>query len=200
MKKFFLSLSLLTLSVLAIAQNQPATARTGATGPSFYFGGGPAFSKFTGDLAGDPSILVGAQVAMGMSWKLGNSFAVVPELNVAMQGTKWDDFNQTYRLWYLNLPVVARYQFGQSGLFVETGPQIGLLLDAQRKLQDNDEKDDISESFKNTSINWNFGVGFNIGNSLSINARVAPGLTDIDKDNNYKTKQLTSAVRLLFGF
>lgn len=199
MKKQILFLILLTSSVLATAQNQP-TARTTATGPSFYFGGGPTFSKFTGDPGGDPSILVGAQVALGMSWKIGNSFAVVPELNVAMQGSKWDNLNHTYRLWYLNLPVVARYQLAQSGLFVETGPQIGLLLDAQRKIEDVEEKDDISESFKSTSINWNFGVGYNIGNSLTINARIAPGLTDIDKSGPYKTKQFTSAVRLLFGF
>lgn len=200
MKKVLLSLGLCVITGLAIAQAERPGQRLSATGPSFYFGGGPTLSKFTGDLAGDPSMLVGAQVALGMSWKLSNNFAVVPELNVAMQGTKWDDFKQTYRLWYLNLPVVVRYQLGQSGLFVETGPQIGLLLDAQRKLQDNDEKDDISESFKSTSVNWNFGVGYNLGNNLSINARVAPGLTDIDKDKTYKTKQFTSAVRLVFGF
>lgn len=198
MKRILLSLSLCAITAYAISQEQRAPVR--AAGPTFYFGGGPAFSKFTGDLAGDPSILVGAQVALGMSWKLSNNFAVVPELNVAMQGSKWDNFNQTYRLWYLNVPVVARYQFGQSGLFVETGPQIGVLLDAQRKVDGNDEKDDISESFKNTSINWNVGVGYNIGNNLTINARVAPGLTDIDKDKAYETKQLTSAVRLLFNF
>jgi hypothetical protein len=192
MKKILLSLGFCVIASFAIAQAERTGQRLSATGPSFYFGGGPTFSKFTGDLAGDPSMLVGAQVALGMSWKLSN--------NLAMQGTKWDDFKQTYRLWYLNLPVVVRYQLGQSGLFVETGPQIGLLLDAQRKLQDNDEKDDISESFKSTSVNWNFGVGYNLGNNLSINARVAPGLTDIDKDKTYKTKQFTSAVRLVFGF
>ena len=199
MKRILLSLSLCAITLLAIAQEQRPATRIG--GPTFYFGGGPAFSKFTGDqLAADPSMLVGAQVALGMSWKIGNSFAIVPELNVAMEGSKWDNVNQTYRLWYLNLPVLARYQFGQSGVFVETGPQIGLLLDAQRKIEGNDEKDDISESFKNTSINWNVGVGYNIGDNLTINARVAPGLNDIDKDKVYTTKQFTSALRLLFNF
>lgn len=199
MKRILLSLSLSIITLLAISQEQRSTQRI--SGPTFYFGGGPTLSKFTGDnTAGDPSMLVGAQVALGMSWKLSNSFAVVPELNVAMEGSKWDNFNQTYRLWFLNLPVLARYHFGQSGVFVETGPQIGLLLDAQRKIEDNDEKDDISESFKNTSINWNVGVGYNLGESLTINARVAPGLNDIDKDKTYTTKQFTSAVRLLFNF
>lgn len=198
MKRILLSLGLCAVTALAMAQEQRSATRM--SGPTFYFGGGPTFSKFTGDLPSDASILVGAQVALGMSWKLGNNFAVVPELNVGMQGTKWDNLDQTYRLFYLNLPVLARYQFGQSGVFVETGPQIGLLLDAQRKLPDVEEKDDISESFKNTSINWNFGIGYNLSNNLAINARIAPGLNDIDKDNGYTTKQFTSALRLTFGF
>lgn len=197
MKRVLLSLSLCALAVFAVAQEQRSAVRTA---PSFYFGGGPTFSKFTGDIPGDPSLLVGAQVALGMSWKLSNNFAVVPELNLGMQGTKWDNLPQTYRLWYLNLPVVARYHFGQSGFFAETGPQIGVLLDAQQKLEDSDDKVDISESFSNTSVNWNFGLGYTLGNNLTINARVAPGLSDIDKDPNYKTKQFTSALRVTFGF
>ncbi|HEY0680083.1 MAG TPA: porin family protein [Chitinophagaceae bacterium] len=194
MKKLSLSLGFCLIMVAALAQQ-----RAGSGTGMFYFGGGPTFSTFTGDGADNASILVGAQVAMGVKLPLGSNFSIVPELNVGMQGTKWDVTpKQTFRLWYLNLPVLARYQFGQSGLFAETGPQIGLLLDAKRIIDDN--KTDIGDSYKSTSVNWNFGLGYNINENLAINARVAPGLTDIDKSSTFSTKQFTSALRVTFGF
>jgi len=197
MKRTILLLSTFILTAAAIAQNQQRTV-TKST-PSFYFGGGPTFSKFTGNLINDPSILVGAQVALGMPWKIGNNFSVVPELNVAMEGTKWDNYpGQAYRLMYLNIPVTARYQFSNTGWFAETGPQLGLLLDATKK--ENDKRDDIKDVFKTTSVNWVFGLGYNLGGGLGINARVAPGLTDIDESSATKTKQFTSVLRLTFGF
>jgi hypothetical protein len=196
MKKVFLSLGLCMGIAFAFAQQRSAGV---TNSPSFYFGGGPTFSKFTGNLGNDASILVGAQVGLGMAWKLGNNFSVVPEVNVGMQGTKWDNYaDQSYRLWFLNVPVVARYQFGQSGLFAETGPQLGVLLDAQKK--EDDSKQDISDAFKSTSVNWNFGLGYNLNNNLAINARVTPGITDIDKTSATTTRQFTSALRLTFGF
>ncbi|HYC28435.1 MAG TPA: outer membrane beta-barrel protein, partial [Chitinophagaceae bacterium] len=161
MKRTFLLLSLCIITASAIAQQQRTTTRSTKT-PSFYFGGGPTFSEFTGDQIYNPSILVGAQVALGMPWKISNNFSVVPELNVAMEGTKWDEYpGQSYRLWYLNIPVTARYQFSNTGLYAETGPQLGLLLDATKK--EVDKKNDIKDAFKTTSVNWVFGLGYNFG-------------------------------------
>jgi hypothetical protein len=195
MKRAFLLLTLSILTASAIAQQKTPTRTT----PTFYFGGGPTFSKFNGNLINDASILVGAQVTLGMPWKISNNFYMVPELNVAMEGTKWDDYpGQAYRLWYLNIPVTARYQFNNTALFAETGPQLGLLLDATKK--EDDKKDDIKDVFKTTSFHWVFGLGYNLGGGLGIDARVAPGLNDIDETSLTKTKQFTSAVRLTFGF
>lgn len=193
MKKVFLSLGLCMLIGAAMAQSSGSTTKK-----SFYFGGGATFSKFTGAGTDDASLLVGAQVALGMMWHLGNNFSLVPELNVSMQGTKGDvPTDYTYRLWYLNLPVQVRYDFGTSGVYAETGPQFGLLLDAKREI--NDQKTDVSNAFKNTNVNWNFGVGYKITPSLAINARVAPGLTDIAETSTSDTKQFTSSLRLLFN-
>lgn len=176
---------------------QTGTVRTST--PSFYFGGGPTFSKFTGDGAGNAKMLVGAQVALGMMWHLSNNFSLTPEVNASMQGTKWDvNPEMTDRLWFLNIPVTARYQFSESGFFAETGPQLGVLLDAKRIINDN--KTDFSDSYKTTSFNWVFGIGYSINNSIAINARVAPGISDLDKSPNVSGKQFTSAVRVLFSF
>ncbi|HYE54862.1 MAG TPA: porin family protein [Chitinophagaceae bacterium] len=195
MKKTGLSLIFCLMVALAMGQT---TRSTNARPLSFYFGGGPTLSKFTGEEGDETKMLVGAQVALGLSLPVANNFSIVPELNVAMQGARYKVQESSFRLWYLNLPVLARYRFGQSGFFAETGPQIGLLLDAKRVVDD--DKDDVSESFKSTSVNWNVGAGYMINENLAINLRVAPGLTDIDKSDNYSTKQFTSALRVLFSF
>lgn len=197
MKKVFLSLSLCLMVAAAVAQSSATASKTGSM---FYFGGGPTFSRFTGDGADDnTSVLVGAQVALGMVWQLSNNFAIVPELNASMQGTKAkvaSDYK--IRLFYLNLPVQLRYTFANSGFFAETGPQIGLLLDAKR-IQ-NDVKTDAGDALKATSINWNFGLGYNINKNIAINARIAPGLNDIAESAAVDQKQLTSSLRVLFSF
>jgi len=116
-----------------------------------------------------------------------------------MQGTKAKVISDyKVRLWYLNLPVQVRYTFANSGFFVETGPQIGLLLDATR-IQ-NDVKTDADDAVKETSINWNFGLGYNINKNIAINARIAPGLNDIAESPVVDQKQLTGALRILFSF
>ncbi|HYF30838.1 MAG TPA: porin family protein [Chitinophagaceae bacterium] len=194
MKKICLSLGLCAMMTVAMAQNTGSTTRS-----MFYFGGGPTFSKFTGDGTDDASLLVGAQVALGMVWRLGNNFSLSPELNASMQGTKGDvPVDYTYRLWYLNLPVQVRYDFGQSGVYAETGPQIGLLLDAKRVI--NDAKTDVSKAYRNINVGWNVGLGYKITPNLAVNARVTPGLTDIAETSTSDVRQFTSALRLLFGF
>lgn len=196
MKKLCLLPVFCVMMSVSMAQ-QARTVRS--TAPSFYFGGGPTFSKFTGDGAGNAETLVGAQVALGIMWQLSNNFSIVPELNASMQGTKWDvSPKMTDRLWFLNVPVTARYRFPRSGFFAETGPQLGILLDAKRVINDN--KTDFSDAYKTTSFNWVIGAGYHITENLAINARVAPGISDLDKNNVQSGRQFTSAVRLLFHF
>ena len=196
MKKLCL-LSVFCLMVTLSMAQQARTAR--GTAPSFYFGGGPTFSQFSGEGNNDTEILVGAQVALGLMWHLGNNFSLTPELNASMQGSKWEVTPEmTDRLWFLNVPVTARYRFGGSGFFAETGPQLSILLDATRII--NDSKRDYSDAYKNTSFNWVFGVGYNITENVAINARVAPGISDIDKNPNMSGRQFTSALRVLFEF
>jgi hypothetical protein len=198
MKKLCLSLGLCMIVGLAVGQQSASTVNSRS---SFYFGGGPTFSKFTGDGSDDATLLAGAQVALGMMWRLGNNFSVLPELNVSMEGSKYDvNPEATFRLWYLNLPVVARYKFGpgQSGFFAETGPQLGVLLDAKRKVNNN--KTDVSSDYKNVSFSWNVGAGYALNNGLSIGARITPGISDITESNLGEARLLTGAVRLTFAF
>lgn len=197
MKRVFFSLSLCFLVAVASAQSTAQPART--SGTSVFVAAGPTFSKFTGAGTDDASLLVGGQLGVGVNLRIANNFSLVPELQGSLQGTKGDfPSDYKYRLWYLNLPVVARYQFGGSGIYAETGPQFGLLLDAKKVV--NDSKTDVENAFKKTNVNWVFGAGYNITENVGVGVRVAPGLTDIAETSISDVKQFTSALRLTFGF
>jgi len=129
------------------------------------------------------------------------------ELNVSMQGAKWEEdygmgvVSGRVNLLYLNLPIVARYQF-EGGFFGELGIQPGFLLSAK------DKYEGVSEDYKDYVNTFDFGipigVGYEFKNKLGVGLRVVPGLTNINKDPNgestAKDRNLVAAVRVTYTF
>jgi hypothetical protein len=110
---------------------------------------------------------------------LANSFFLQPELVYSRQGAKAAsdgiifNINQSY----LNIPVLAKYQHS-SGLYGETGPQLGFLLAASVKAEGTSQ--DVKSSYKSTDFSWAFGVGYMIPSiSAGIDARYNLGLSNI---------------------
>ncbi|MFV0529812.1 MAG: porin family protein [Flavobacteriales bacterium] len=72
---------------------------------------------------------VGFQGGVGLNILTGaGGFSVQPELNFVSKGTsfKTRGKKENYNLNYLELPVLAKYSFGQ--VYVNAGPSIGFLL------------------------------------------------------------------------
>src|SRR5450631_3642246 len=67
---------------------------------------------------------------------LFSSCTLQPEVLYSGQGTAVNESGETAKLnlGYLNIPVLFKYQHA-SGVFAETGPQIGFLLSAKDKFQ-----------------------------------------------------------------
>jgi Outer membrane protein beta-barrel domain len=83
---------------------------------------------------------------------------------------------------YLNVPVLFKYQH-VSGLFAETGPQIGFLLSANEKANGNTL--DAKDATQSVDFSWAFGVGYKFSEmGLGIDARYNLGLTNLSKDNS----------------
>jgi hypothetical protein len=113
---------------------------------------------------------------------LFNTFFLQPELVYSGQGAKatMNETDYTVNQSYLNVPVLFQYQH-ESGLFAETGPQIGFLLAANVKAGGVSE--DIKSSYKSTDFSWAFGVGYRLSSiPAGINARYNLGLTNIAAD------------------
>src|SRR5690606_6511134 len=92
-------------------------------------------SNQTGDIENTKS-LIGFHIGGFAEIKFTEKFAFQPELLYSLQGAKYDfseeDFTEesTLKLNYLNIPLMFKY-YATESLFVEAGPQIGLLLSAK---------------------------------------------------------------------
>ena len=71
-------------------------------------------------------------------------FAVQPELMISGQGADYGNDRED-KFTYLNLPVLAQVMFGEE-FRLQTGPQVGLLLNA--KSENGNEESEIDNNFK----------------------------------------------------
>jgi hypothetical protein len=133
---------------------------------------------------------------------LFNTFFLQPEVVYSGQGAKatMNETDYTVNQSYLNVPVLFQYQH-ESGLFAETGPQIGFLLAANVKAAGVSQ--DIKSSYKSTDFSWAFGVGYRLSSiPAGINARYNLGLTNIaaDETSGQTLKNSVFQVGLFYMF
>ncbi len=121
------------------------------------------------------------------SFPLSTHLLLQPELVYSLQGihatvhaTTSGDQHITYTYHYLNLPILIKYQH-PSGLFAETGLQLGIVLTANA--------DDGKEFYVNETpytqpvdFSWVFGLGYEIPKiNLGLDLRYNLGFTNINR-------------------
>ena len=100
---------------------------------------------------------------------------------------------------YLNVPLLFKIQ-DPWGLFGETGPQVGFLLNTSQKV--NGTIRDLS-GLQSTDVSWVFGAGFKIPDfPMGFDVRYNLGLTNIDSKsmNPYYAKNSVIQVDVFFLF
>lgn len=175
--KFMKKLALVFLAGMSIAT---------AANAQFQFGvkAGANFSTVSGSAVSDANTLAGFNG--GVYFKLplpGSHLAIQPELLYSGQGFQDNSggFTSTQHFNYFNIPFLLKYTHF-SGLFVETGPQAGVLTSASAK-GDGISVDDKSY-YHSADFSWVFGVGFKIPTTpLSIDARYDLGLSNIQNSS-----------------
>jgi hypothetical protein len=146
--------------------------------------GGVDFSTITGQYYGQAQTLAGFNVGALISLPLFNKFTLQPEIVYSSEGAKTTEVNVTTNLVnnYLNFPVLIKYN-NATGIFVETGPQVGYLLNAKLKIPNFNE--DEKPNDKNLDFSWVFGLGYLFKDlNLGIDARYNLGLSNFI-DQNY---------------
>ncbi|AUC81517.1 porin family protein [Lacinutrix sp. Bg11-31] len=114
-----------------------------------------------------------------------------------------EDFKETYD--YINLPVLLKYEFGNSKFFVNGGPFLSFLL--KNKI-DNDYPNDNSDfitDLKNIDFGLSLGIGTNISlnekNDLTIELRDDFGIIDIGGVSRQAGGTAkTNAIKLVLGW
>jgi hypothetical protein len=125
-------------------------------------------------------------------------FAVQPELTYSAQGGK-DGDNLKLKLNYINIPVLAQYMT-LDGFRFETGPQIGFLASAKRKV--NDVEFDVKDDLESLDFSWAFGVGYLFpgANGLGVDVRYNLGISNISEDNTYQARNRVFQIGLFYQF
>ena len=107
-----------------------------------------------------------------------------PELLYSAEGAKFEeaDFSAKINLNYINVPLMLQLSTPE-GFYLETGPQVGFLLNAKTKYSEGgqDSEEDISEDTKKVMFSWGGGAGYWSGN-VGFGARYNFGLSRMQKD------------------
>lgn len=190
MKKSILILGTLFLCVTVMAQNQKVKLGVKA---------GLNISTLTFDeselkSSNKPGFTAGAMAEIPLTKK----FSVQPELLFSQQGTKTsfsdpDVTNSVYKgtieLNYLNIPVMLKYYLVE-GLSLQAGPQIGILLKAKNKYQDNflgyenHESLDLKKYSSGIDTSVNLGLGYQFKDKFYTDLRYTISYSNIFKEGD----------------
>lgn len=192
-KVYVLVITILSIATTVNAQDIKIGAKAGLNLASVAGDGIEAKSRTAFHIGGMAEIPINA------------TFYLQPELLFSSQGYKLDNGNDGNGvLNYISVPVIGKYYVTEA-LSIEAGPQIGYLLSATIKVDNNggginapspDTKtanskastalldSDIKEFFKNTDISFGIGAGYKLENGIYLSARYNLGLSNISADSS----------------
>jgi hypothetical protein len=138
---------------------------------------------------------------------LAPEWAVQPEIVFSRQGTEYafSTGGQTneakINLDYLNIPVVVQYMFN-NGFRIETGPQVGFLLNTDAEINDQPSTFVTKRDFKNVDLSWAFGLGYLSKSGIGVGGRYNLGISDINNspDETDKIKNSVFQIGLFYMF
>ena len=182
----------LILLLLFAASTLVASAQIGAKA-------GINIASLKGDDAEDTKALIGFYLGLYYNAVLSGNISFQPEIVYSVKGAKIDGTDGgKLVLSYADITALMRYNFA-SGLFIGTGPQLGLLLAAKAK--DDDDSEDIKEFFKSTNFAWAFALGYMSGGGIGFYVRYDLGLAQIleAEGSDMKTSVIAIGLRYNFG-
>lgn len=150
------------------------------TTTQFGIKGGVNIANLKIDDAGDGDSRTGFHIGGLAHIHIAPKFAVQPEVMFSTQGRRDMVAGNELEtnLSYINIPVLAQYMTG-SGFRLQTGPQLGILVDAEAGM-DEGTKTDVGDRYKTPDISWVFGAGYLTNSGFGFDARYNLGLSNIN--------------------
>jgi hypothetical protein len=130
---------------------------------------GANFSKFNEEEADNLTSFHGGAFVLFKLTKIG----IQPELLFSQQGASIQDVD--LKTAYMTIPVMLKIYLVQ-GFNIQLGPQFGFLTKAEL------DGSDVKESFKNSDLSANVGLGIDLPFGLTVDGRYNIGLSDVGDD------------------
>ncbi|MCC8408121.1 PorT family protein [Mucilaginibacter sp. UR6-1] len=156
-------------------------------------------SNFTNaDFPTDP--LYGFHGGVTVAFKVTNNFLIQEDILFSTQGAKIKGGalgTQDLKLDYVTLPFLLKYR-GNSGLFIEAGPQFGM------KINEKIEGVNTDNFAKKVDLAAVGGIGYQSKLGLGISARYVYGLSKVadfnisDISNDYKNNTIQASLFYVF--
>jgi Outer membrane protein beta-barrel domain len=147
----------------------------------FAFGikGGANISNVNGSDVTGTSSVVGFNAGAYLKLPVTRHLSIQPEVDYSAQGFKQTVSGTTFtsKNDYVNVPVLLKYTHF-TGVFIETGPQVGFLATA--KVSSQGVTVDDKPSYNSADFSWVLGVGVKIpATPISLDARYNFGISNI---------------------
>ncbi len=142
----------------------------------------------------DMDAKVGYSVGGVAKYYFNDSFALKGELLFSGQGARQSyfvadkdmDVDEKYLLNYINIPIIASYNF-IAGFSAGIGIQPGFLISAKRKIGDA-KKVNIMDGCNKVDLSIPVEATYDFNNGISLGIRYSIGLTNIFKDSPESTR------------
>ena len=150
---------------------------------------GGSLTSFVGkDVKTTATSKLGFHTGIVANLGLTDRFSVQPELLYSMKGVK-DELSSSgsatlmgyQTLHYVDVPVLLKASF--NSLFVEGGPQVGVLISATQSVESGSMSKSTSskEAFKDVDFGYALGIGVQASTGLMAGLRYNGGLSNIAK-------------------
>ncbi len=228
MKKILFAATMLVASLSASAQYEPGTF---SIQPKFGFGAStisnmedievPILSHY---YEVDKTANAGFQIGAEFEYQAKKWLGIAAGLNYTRQGMGWENnkvkidgikyenYNNSIDLGYINLPIVANF-YVVKGLALKTGLQFGFLTDAHRRSDvhasqkaDHTKIDNITQVSENIYEDCNkfdlaipVGISYEFKHHFTIDARYNIGLLKVNKDFDDETHR-NGSFQMSFGW
>ena len=144
---------------------------------------------------------ISAHVGVFLHHTINKNWCFQPELLYSGEGQRYisNGVERTLALSYLQLPLMIQY-YPAPQIYLEAGPQFGLLLSAQDKVDDESGHINAKDDFTAAQVALGLGLGFKATEQLVLYGRYNFGLTDVTRFDNIvdhsQVGQLGIAIRL----
>jgi predicted porin len=193
MKKLLMMLVMATVAMTASAQNTLRDKGSFTLQPKAGVGIGTISGNWTTIGGEKDKARIGFVAGLEGEYYAADWFGLAVGLNYAQQGFKFEgeDFKETTKLDYLNVPIVGNFYVAK-GLALKTGFQFGFLMNAKLDSQD------IKDLCNKVNFAIPIGVSYEIENVV-LDLRYNIGLNKTNKADN-GNKARTDLIQITLGY